>query len=85
MCLSDHESAVEIWLAGRIGVIFIREEKITLNNLEHTVYRGEHKPEMIHAADCRPALSRHLDNNSDLFESDLAERIHWFYTYLEEK
>lgn len=85
MCMRKHESMIEIWLSGRIGVIFLQEEMITLNNLDHTIYRGEHKPEVIHAADCRVALSRHLDNNSDLFESDLAERIHWFYMYLEEK
>ena len=84
-CMRRHESMVEIWLSGRIGVIFLQEETITLNNLEHTVYRGEHRPEMIHASDCRIALSRHLDNNSDLFESDVAERIHWFYTYIEER
>jgi hypothetical protein len=75
---------IEIWLIERIGTISTWEDKITLNNKSHTIYRGEYRPEIIRASDCRFGLSRHLDRNSDLFETSTAERINWFYTYIEE-
>ena len=69
----------------RLGAIFIWEEKITLNDAAHTIYRTEHRPEIIRASDCRLGLFKHLDANSDLYDQFIAEQIHAVRIILESK